>query len=314
MTDPKITDDYTNRLLELIDRARDNGERTYGFEYELMPGQVLNSEDMDIIYDYLRSERFRGGGGLFSSCAGMGISFEPGGQIEFRSVPMTAGDEEGLRCQVDLIRSVLAGIRCETSTDYVGTGFIRNRGTAPMILSASRYVIMHDRFGHSGTRGREMMKGTASLQLHARIMSTDDILPLYMSMLRLTREEGFRMLAERADIWNRTDDTRCGLVVSDASGFDSPAEFLREFVEFTMRAVDMETGLPWEQLRGTSFQDFLDHMTTIFTDIRLNMKGVTWELRTPDSLPLEDFPAIWNRFVAAVEDFMRDWQSRNSVV
>ncbi len=314
MTDRSRSSDYTERLLALIDSAREEGERTYGFEYEFMPVRVLDSEDMDVIYDYLRSERFRGGDGLFSSCAGMGISFEPGGQIEFRSVPITACNEKELRCQLDLIEFVLSGIQSRTGIGYVGTGFIPGRGTTPMVLAARRYRIMHERFGHSGTRGREMMKGTASIQLHARMMNAADILPLYAAILHLMREDGLRMPPERTDIWSRTDDTRCGLVVGDASGFASPNELLREFVEFTMRAVDLESDLPWEQLEGTSFQDFLAHMTTIFTDIRLNMKGMTWELRTPDSLPLEAFQALWNRFVTGVESCMQGWQSRTSPV
>ena len=122
------------------------------------------------------------------------------------------------------------------------------------------------------------------------------------------------MQPERADIWSRTDDTRCGLVVEDTAGYDSSEELLREFVRFTLRAIDLKTGLPWEELPGTSFAGFLQHMTTIFTDIRLNMKGITWELRTPESLPPAGFRTIWGSFVRGVESGMQDWQTEDPKV
>jgi len=43
-------------------------------------------------------------------------------------------------------------------------------------------------------------------------------------------------------------------------------------------------------------------MTTIFTDIRLNMKGLTWELRTLDSQPLDVFKKKWKIFIRKIED------------
>jgi glutamate--cysteine ligase len=306
--DPR-TERYTDLLVERIETSSYTGPRTYGFEYEFMPVRVLHPGDMEGIYDYLRSDRCVGVDGIFSSCCGMGISFEPGGQVEFRSVPMTAGDREQLQCQLDRVRSLLDGILRSTGIDYEGKGFIPGRGTAPMILPGRRYLKMHERFGHSGARGREMMKGTASVQLHASMRQTAEVLPLYATMLRLTGTGDLRMSAERADIWSRTDDSRCGLVVDDLSGIGSSRDLVREFVVFTMEAADLETGRPWRELDGTTYDSFLEHMTTMFTDIRLNMKGITWELRTPDSLPIGSFPSLWEAFVTEVENSMRDWQS-----
>ena len=128
-------------------------------------------------------------------------------------------------------------------------------------------------------------------------------------MLELSDRDGLRMKPERTDIWGNTDDTRCGLVVRDTAGYASSGELLREFVRFTLGAADFESGLPWGELPGTSFEDFLHRMTTVFTDTRLNMKGLTWELRTPDSLPLDDFRTIWDEFVTGTETGMRDWQA-----
>jgi gamma-glutamylcysteine synthetase len=292
---------YAGRILEMMSGTAGSGPRTYGFEYEFIPSEVLGPHEVERVYGCLASHGFTGGGGLFSSPEGMGVSFEPGAQIEFRSLPVTADDSEGVERQLDIAASTLEMIEEETGYRYEGRGFVPGRGTAPMVLPGSRYAKMHERFGHSGTRGREMMKGTASIQLHAAIRGVDDALPLYTAMLGLTGDDLLGMGPERADIWRHTDDTRCGLAVTDAAACGSSAGLVREFVRFTLGAVDLDTGLPWGMLPDGSFGEFLAHMTTIFTDIRLNLKGVTWELRTPDSVPIERFGAIWDRFLDRME-------------
>jgi glutamate--cysteine ligase len=301
MSEATRTEDYTGRILEIMSGTVCSGPRTYGFEYEFMPVDVLGPHDLDGIYGCLTSHGFAGGGGLFSSPEGIGVSFEPGAQIEFRSLPVTADDRDGLERQLDIVRSTLEIVEEETGFRFEGRGFVPGRGTAPMVLQGSRYAKMHERFGHSGTRGREMMKGTASIQLHAAIMGVDDALPLYSALLGLTGDDLLGMGPERADIWRHTDDTRCGLVVTDTAACGSSAGLVREFVRFTLEAVDLDTDLPWGMLPDRSFGEFLVHMTTIFTDIRLNLKGTTWELRTPDSVPLDGFGAIWDRFLDRVE-------------
>ncbi|MBS0013128.1 MAG: hypothetical protein KFF46_04080, partial [Desulfobacterales bacterium] len=48
----------------------------------------------------------------------------------------------------------------------------------------------------------------------------------------------------------------------------------------------------------TSFETFLYHMTTIFTDVRFNLKGTTLELRTLDSMPMDAFRQRWLQFIS----------------
>ena len=40
----------------------------------------------------------------------------------------------------------------------------------------------------------------------------------------------------------------------------------------------------------------------MFTDVRLNAKGGTLELRTPDSRPVQDFRPLWKKFVRLCEE------------
>ncbi|MBW2220461.1 MAG: hypothetical protein JRF40_13395, partial [Deltaproteobacteria bacterium] len=55
--------------------------------------------------------------------------------------------------------------------------------------------------------------------------------------------------------------------------------------------------VPFWKAADNSFDNFLYHFTTIFTDVRLNNKGSTLELRTADSMPEKAFKSIWKMFV-----------------
>jgi len=310
MEEGRILDYYTNGLLSLLRDGSADGPRTYGFEYEFLPGQILDLNDMNAIYEFLRSMEFSGKDGIFSGCAGMGIAFEPGGQIEFSSIPLTATDHDVFTCQLERIRNVLAGLRNKLGIDYFGRAYVPGRESAPLVLLSRRYGLLHERMGISGTRGREMMKGTAAVHLHVRVKKPSELIPLFDVMLTLSREKDFMLSPQRRDIWENTDDSRCGLPFTDVSGFATPEDLLKELVRFVLDAAELQSGRPFGDLENVTFDDFLNHMTTIFTDIRLNLKGPSVELRTPDSLPLDKFSDLWHTFVSRVEKHMQDWQDK----
>jgi len=60
--------------------------------------------------------------------------------------------------------------------------------------------------------------------------------------------------------------------------------------------------VPFADSSDVSFDAFLCHMTTLFTDVRFNLKGPTLELRTMDSMPLEGFRRRWHLFVSLLEE------------
>jgi len=310
MEEDRILDHYTDGLLSLLRGSSADGPRTYGFEYEFLPGRILDLNDMNAIYEFLRSMEFSGKDGLFSGCAGMGIAFEPGGQIEFSSIPLTATDHDVFTCQLERIRNVLAGLRNKLGIDYIGTAYLPGRESAPLVLLSRRYRLLHERVGISGTKGREMMKGTAAIHLHIRVRNTSELIPLFEVMLTFSREKNFMLSPRRRSIWENTDDCRCGLPFTDVSGFATPEDLLKELVRFVLGAVELQSGRPFRDLENVTMDDFLNHMTTIFTDIRLNLKGPSVELRTPDSLPIDKFPDLWRTFVSRVEKHMQDWQDK----
>jgi len=296
-----ITDEYAGRLMDLLRRGLIYKERTYGFEYEFISSRPLDKDDMKGVYSLLPDCGFSKEGAICTSPSGMYITIEPGGQIEYCSPPFKKGDNEGFHKILDTISATNRKIKEQLGIEYLSVGYIPGRGDAPMILEAARYENLHARMAVSGTRGREMMKGTASIHLHAQILDMDDMVPLYGKFIELSKSDAFKMSPDRRDIWNHTDPVRCGQPVKDITQVRGPEALIRELVGFAMHADDIGENVPFPKKEDHSFEAFLYHMTTMFTDIRLNMKGLTWELRTLDSLPVSVFEQKWKQFIEEIE-------------
>ncbi len=286
--------ELTRRLL-----ARGNTPpRTFGFEYELMPERVMEPADLKAVREVLLST------GMESRPWGLsggdrGITFEPGGQMEFLSPPLTADDVEGLHSVFDWIRELTGLVRERLGLSYLPLPYVPGRADAPLLLTAPRYVKMHARFARSGERGLEMMKGTAAIHLHAAVLSRPDLARLFHLMALMARSPELGMCEQRRDIWDRTDTCRCGLPEMSRAPEADPMPF---FVDAALDAVELETGEPFSRLPQPDVEGFLDHLTTIFTDVRPNLKGGTLELRTLDSMPLPELAERWRLFTRACGD------------
>lgn len=291
---------YTDQLLELIQKRAWNDRRSYGFEYEFMPVTPLSLKDMDRLYNLIIESGFKeDGSSFYLPLANMYISFEPGGQIEYHSPPMFPDETDLFYETLNIIDSTNAEIFRELGIQYVGTGFIKDRHDAPLCLTAKRYKNMHARMPSCGSRGLEMMKGTASIHLHVAIKSIDELPLLFLKLREMSFSDDFKMQPERSNIWKNTDPTRCGLPFKRV---DTPQELINEIVRFTLKADDIGEGIPFETINNITFDSFLYHMTTIFTDVRLNIKGPTFELRTLDSMPLQQFETKWKKFIKNIEN------------
>ncbi len=290
---------YAEKLLDIILGKQNSLPRTYGFEYEFLPDRILNHEDMSRLSDFLLNKGYMQDNGIHLKGDRI-IAFEPGGQIEYLSPPLKASDRRGFNETLEWIRGMNAIINSETGIRYIGTDFIPGRYTAPLLLTSKRYSRMHERFMMVDSRGPDMMKGTAAIHLHAAITSGEDLCALYSLFCEMASSVEFGMSGARREIWNRTDSCRCGL--PDLVMENGARSILEGIVEFALEAVELQSGKRFRSIEGKNFTDFLDHLTTIFTDIRVNCKVATLELRTPDSRPLEAFPSIWEKFVEKCEN------------
>lgn len=275
--------------------------RTYGFEYEFISERQLSLDDMKAITDFLPGCGFRKGDKNYYNSGGMYITFEPGGQIEYHSTPMLPHDRESFNKNVDIIKRTNTKIRENLGINYLATGYIPGRGDAPLLLTSKRYTDLGNRLSKSGTRGLEMMKGTASIHLHASISRLEDIPPLFLSFCALSGSDDFKMGAERRSIWNNTDPCRCGLPVIDLSDGFSPWKIIESLIRHAFDAVHLSEGVPFKDIGDRSFGSLMNHITTIFTDVRLNMNAPSFELRTLDSMPAELFIKKWYKFIEIIE-------------
>ncbi len=289
---------YAEKLLDTILARRNSLPRTYGFEYEFLPDRILNHDDMSRLYDFLLSVGYRLDNGIHSKW-NRRIVFEPGGQIEYLSPPLKASDNRGFNETLDWVRSMNSIIEIETGIRYIGTDYIPGRYAAPLLLTSERYSLMHDRFMKVDSRGPDMMKGTAAIHLHAAITSKEDLEVLYPLFCKMASSAEHGMSGTRREIWNRTDSCRCCL--PDLNIENGALSILEDIVKFAFEAIELKSGKRFRSIEGRNFTEFLDHLTTIFTDIRVNVKFATLELRTPDSRPLEEFPSIWKKFVEECE-------------
>ncbi len=294
-------DNFTDQLLNLLqtqlaDRSR-HAPRSFGFEIEFLPVEPMTAETLAGIQDILPEIGFYSLSDRWEHESGLFITFEPGGQIEFCSPPLLAHETERLDDLLKLICDSLIDIRRRTGVDFVAQGYLPGRDTAPMLLTSERYRRMHERMAYTGQRGRDMMKGTASIHLHVGFNHLEELPLLFQSLCELSQTMTFGMSDVRRKIWNSTDPSRCGLIPMKWDESLSPRDFLRGIVDTALKAEDLYTDRPAYELEELSFRDFLVHLTTLFTDVRLNLKGPSVELRTPDSLPLDWFGEKWDRFV-----------------
>ncbi|MDY6972676.1 MAG: glutamate-cysteine ligase family protein [Thermodesulfobacteriota bacterium] len=297
-----LVEDFTERLLALLGERAATGARTYGFEYEFLAKDALNPELMNEIYAFLSTLGFSAKDDRFYSANGMYVSFEPGGQIEYCSPPLRYGDWAFFEDLLTMIRKTNMAIQKTLGIEYMAFGYVPGRAGAPLCLSSERYQYLHARLPNCGSRGLEMMKGTAAIQLHVVIRNMQEILQLFRKLCELSISRDFKMSPARRNIWDNTDPTRCGMPYSDSRKIDNTHDLLRELVRFTLLAEDIQQNVPFMNLEDISFNRFIYHMTTMFTDVRLNLKGPSLELRTPDSVPPSEFMRKWEIFVSILED------------
>lgn len=298
----ELIKNYSARVLETIRRHTVTGPRTYGFEYEFLPETPLSLDIMEQIYKFLPSCGFLPEGDRFMSSSGIYLTFEPGGQIEYHSKPMPGWDEGRFREIIALFGDTNKAILEELGVNYLGMGYLPDRGEAPLCLTSKRYRNLHARMKRCGARGREMMKGTASIHLHVGIRHVQELVPLFHKLCELSSSQEFRMSPDRRDIWDNTDPGRCGDAVCRGGKFADPEELTRSLVQFALEADTIKENIPFVEKGDVTFDEFLYHLTTIFTDVRLNLKRNTVELRTLDSMQLELFEEKWRQFILILQE------------
>jgi glutamate--cysteine ligase len=271
---------------------------------------------------------------------GGAVSLEPAGQLELSGGPLATLHETHAELMVhyDQVRAVSRDL----GLGWLPLGFhpTATRDDMPW-MPKSRYAIMRRYMPLVGSLGLDMMTRTCTVQVNLDYASEQDMLrklrvslllqPLATALFAnspFTEGKPNGFLSYRAHVWTDTDNDRSGIpavMFEDGFGFERYAEWLIDsvpmyFVYRNGRYIDaagqrfrdfMNGRLPGLHGVRATIGDFADHMTTVFTDVRLKR---FLEMRGADAGNAEmmlALPAFWvgllydEPALAAIESVLR---------
>ncbi|MEL7452799.1 MAG: glutamate--cysteine ligase [Pseudomonadota bacterium] len=272
---------------------------------------------------------------------GASVSLEPGGQFELSGAPL-----EHIHQTCNEVGQHLDEVR--KIADPLDIGFI-GLGASPIwsmeetpIMPKGRYKIMRAYMEKVGRLGRQMMFRTCTVQSNLDYGSEADMVKKFRVSLALQplgtalfanspflegRPNGF--LSYRSQIWTDTDPDRTGMlpfVFEGGFGFERYVDYALDVPMYFVRR-----GGEYLDASGLSFRDFMagelpilpgelpaiddfeDHLSTIFPEVRLKQ---FLEMRGSDSGPwsrLCAFSAFWTGLLYdgdaldAAWDLVKDW-------
>lgn len=249
------------------------------------------------------------------------VSLEPGGQIELSGAPLknihqTCGE---VHTHLHEVREICDGL----GIDMLGVGHNPKwkREDIPW-MPKGRYEIMKNYMPKVGSLGLDMMLRTSTIQVNLDFSSEADMVKKFRTSLALQpvatalfaaspfvdgKPSGF--LSARSNVWTDTDPDRCGMlpfVFEDGFGFERYVDYMldvpmyfvyrdgkyidaagKSFRDFMDGKLDV---LPGER---PTMNDWSDHMTTAFPEVRLKK---FLEMRGADGGPWKRIcalPALW---------------------
>jgi glutamate--cysteine ligase len=243
-------------------------------------------------------EPIRDGGNVIGLTRGKAsVSLEPGGQFELSGAPLADLHETRLELAAHFrdVHEVAAPL----GLGFAGMGFhpLATREQMPW-MPKSRYAVMRRYMPTRGSLGLDMMLRTSTVQVNLDFGDEADMVeklrvslalqPLATALfasspLREGKPSGY--LSLRGHVWSDTDPDRTGIpavVFEDGFGFERFAEYvldvpmyfvaregkLHDATGASMRAF-MEGKLDTLTGERATMGDIADHVTTVFTEVRL---------------------------------------------
>jgi glutamate--cysteine ligase len=226
------------------------------------------------------------------------ISLEPAGQLELSGAPLRTLHETA--AELDLHLKQVRAVAEPLGLGFAPLGFhpTATRDQMPW-MPKRRYAIMRRYMPQVGSLGLDMMTRTCTVQVNLDYSSEADMRRKLFAALALQplatalfanspfkegRESG--LLSTRAQVWTDTDNRRSGipaLMMAPDFGFERYVRYLVDEVPMYFVTRNGE----YYDTAGASFRgfmdgkfrpvpgitplagDFRDHMTTVFTDVRL---------------------------------------------
>ena len=269
------------------------------------------------------------------------ISLEPGGQFELSGAPYACLYQVTQESTQHASR--LKEVAATLNLFPVSLGYdpYTHVAQAPWMPKA-RYGVMRPYMTTKGTHGLEMMANTCTVQVNLDYASESDMVrkfrvalalqPLATALFSnspLTQGAVNGYQSYRRFIWHHTDSDRCGtpaFVFEDGMGYERYVDYALDVPMYFVKRDDR-----YINVAGQSFRDFMegrlrglpselptlkdweDHLTTIFTEVRLKR---ILEMRGADSGPLPHLcalPAFWvgllynEDALSACEELIKSW-------
>lgn len=202
------------------------------------------------------------------------IALEPGGVVEYASKPdrsLWQLEQDVKRVYQELLQAGRA-----IGIDFLFSGYAPNDTVESVqLVPKERYHFMYDLMAKVGSKGREMMKLTAAIQVSIDYRSEADAIekfilaskctPFFIAMCANSsvRNNQFNQKAcYRSEVWCNTDDARCGF---PDFIFNAHARF-QDFVDWALqvpmyyveRVFGDDDKIKKIFLSDYRFQDFLD--------------------------------------------------------
>ena len=269
------------------------------------------------------------------------ISLEPGGQFELSGAPLK--DIHDICNETGQHLMEVKQVADQLNLGFLGLGFdpMWRREDIP-VMPKGRYDIMRAYMPKVGTLGLDMMLRTCTIQANLDFDSEADMVMKFRTSLALQpiatalfanspftegKPNGF--VSARANVWTDTDPDRTGMlgfVFEDGFGYERYADYALDAPMYFAKR-----GQTYVDLSGQSFrafiegkldalpgdrataQDWADHLTTLFPEVRLKQY---LEMRGADGGPWSRIcalPALWAGILydapslAAAWDLCKDW-------
>ncbi len=272
---------------------------------------------------------------------GCSITLEPGGQFELSGAPLATIHET---CdEIGRHLTEVKAVGAELDIGFLGLGYQPKwpRADLPW-MPKGRYAIMRRYMPTRGTLGLDMMQATCTVQVNLDFDCERTMVEMFRIGLALQpiatalfANSPFKdgapcgWLSYRSHIWTDTDPDRCGMlpfVFDDGFGFERYVDYMLDvpmyFVYRDGRYIDvagqsfrdfMAGRLPGYPGHYPRLGDWIDHLTTVFTEVRLKR---FLEMRGADGGPwnrLCALPAFWVGLLYDAEsrraayDLIGDW-------
>ncbi|WP_312218257.1 glutamate--cysteine ligase [Brevundimonas sp.] len=269
------------------------------------------------------------------------ISLEPGGQFELSGAPLK--DIHDICNETGQHLMEVKQVADQLNLGFLGLGFdpMWRREDIP-VMPKGRYDVMRAYMPKKGKLGLDMMLRTCTIQANLDFDSEADMVMKFRTSLALQpiatalfanspftegKPNGF--LSARANVWTDTDPDRTGMldfVFEDGFGYERYADYALDAPMYFAKRGETYVDLSGQSFRAfiegkldalpgdrATVQDWADHLTTLFPEVRLKQY---LEMRGADGGPWSRIcalPALWAGILydapslAAAWDLCKDW-------